>query len=97
MCYSRYLHNCYPPLLIEIRFFRFVHLVFHVPCCSVYNIKYNLKKANYSQLYHLLSEIDWWRLYSVPDVDAVVGGFYNILFATFDQCVPIITPSYKRK
>ena len=55
--------------------------------------RYNFRRANFTQLYNDLCDIDWSSLNSIINVDTAVNKFYNILYSSFDKSVPQSTYS----
>ncbi|KAK5639417.1 hypothetical protein RI129_011909 [Pyrocoelia pectoralis] len=49
---------------------------------------YNFSKADYTNLYHALSGIDWSYLQDYVDVNMACSAFYNVIYLILDQYVP---------
>lgn len=50
---------------------------------------YNFKKANFPELYNVLSSVDWTFMRNVTSVDYALDMFYNTLYNIFDIYVPL--------
>ena len=55
---------------------------------SANNFRYNFRKANFSQLYEYICDIDWSCLNLFKNVDDALTKFYAILYDAFDRFVP---------
>ncbi|XP_022818660.1 uncharacterized protein LOC111351123 [Spodoptera litura] len=78
----------HPPLEVEVR-------IESVHCSNVMdpsNINpfrdWNFYKCNYEQLYLLLSETSWDPVLRAVSVADAVNAFYQIIYDTFDTCMP---------
>lgn len=49
---------------------------------------WNFAKGDYLQLYQLVSEVPWQKLFEIQNVDGAVESFYESLYNIFDICVP---------
>ncbi|CAH1975592.1 unnamed protein product, partial [Acanthoscelides obtectus] len=58
---------------------------------------YNFRKANFPQLYNLISDMDWAALDGFHDANEACEFFYNKLYNAFDTCVPKYARATKRK
>ena len=57
---------------------------------------YNFKRADWREINTLLNYVDWSCLHDFTTVDEAVTYFYDIVFATMKDCIPVQRISYKR-
>lgn len=58
--------------------------------------KYNFKKANFLNIWYMLSDFDWNFLNAFNDVNSATYAFYENLNMVFDQTIPFKTSTRNR-
>lgn len=74
----------HPPLIVSFTFRKL-----DAECKLVPNVKFNFKKARFTDLYDMMRDQDWKPLETLDNVDAAVSYFNDVFRSIFIKCVPL--------